>query len=506
MKTNQAAEGATGKVELKPKDAVRRILEAAGAEVPDKEAHWLGYHMERFVNHTRKHGELLEFPVAVEAYLSFFMQGNPKDWQVDQLKQALVLFGRGTERWRWVRATPEARGEGQLGRGAKGERREGDGEVRLGAKGEGREGESDQRSGLHAGLQVGPKGWVLRYRVKASGVNGVLVSAQGEVSPNGPPAELEAWIEGLRRAIRVSHYSIRTEQTYIEHVRRFLLFTGPVSAEGLGEKQVQRYLEYLALTRRVAASSQNQAFSALLFFFKRVLVRPLGDMEETARARRGKKLPEVLSREEMKRFLALTEGTGGLMVRLLYGAGLRLTECIRLRVKEVDFDRGVILVRDGKGGKDRSVMLPESARAALVQHFERLKVLWEQDRAAELDGVWLPDALERKYPNAGKEWGWQWVFPAKGVSVDPRSGRSRRHHVSDNMLHRMVKQAAQRAGIAKPVSAHTLRHSFATHLLEAGTDIRTVQDLLGHASVETTQIYTHVMAKPGLGVRSPLDA
>jgi integron integrase len=470
------------KPELKPKDAVRRILEAAGAEVPDKEAYWLGYHMERFVNHTRKHGELLDFPVAVEAYITVFKQTNPPDWQVDQLKQALVLFGRGTERWRWERAK-ESRGE----------------ESRFERRGEGRGAES-------APYLAGPGGHVLRYRVKASGVNGTLVSAQGEVSPKGPPPELEAWIEGLRRAIRVNHYSIRTEQTYIEHVRRFLLFTGPVVAEELGEKQVQRYLEYLALTRRVAASSQNQAFSALLFFFKRVLVKPLGDMEETARASRGRRLPEVLSRDEIRRFLALTEGTSGLMLRLLYGAGLRLQECIRLRVKEIDFERGIILVRDGKGGKDRTVMLPESARAALVQHFERLKVLWEQDRAAEVDGVWLPDALDRKYPNAGKEWGWQWVFPAKGISVDPRSGRSRRHHVSDNMLHKAVKLAAQRAGIAKSVSAHTLRHSFATHLLEAGTDIRTVQDLLGHASVETTQIYTHVMQKPGIGVRSPLDA
>ena len=474
MKTNHTAEEAkkdAAKGELKPKDAVRRILGAAGAEVSDKEAFWLGHHMERFVNHTRKHGELLEFPVAVEAYLTFFMQSKPADWQVDQLKQALVLFGRGTERWRWVRV-----------------------------------GEKDPAGSWGLQIQAGPQGYVLRYRVKASGRNGVLVSAQGEVSPKGPPVELEAWLEGLRRAIRVSHYSIRTEQTYIEHVRRFLLYTGPVAAEELGEKQVQRYLEYLALTRRVAASSQNQAFSALLFFFKRVLVRPLGDMEETARARRGKKLPEVLGKEEVRRFLALTEGTGGLMLRLLYGAGLRLQECIHLRVKEMDFERGIIMVRDGKGGKDRTVMMPESARAALVQHFERLRLLWAQDRAAEVDGVWLPDALDRKYPNAGKEWGWQWVFPSKGISVDPRSGRSRRHHVSDNTLHKMVKQAAQRAGIAKTVSAHVLRHSFATHLLENGVDIRTVQDLMGHSSVETTQVYTHVMAKPGLGVRSPLDA
>ena len=374
----------SAKVELKPKDAVRRILEAAGAEVSDKEAFWLGHHMERFVNYTRLHGELLDFAVAVESYVTFFKQGNPKEWQLDQLKQALVLFGRGTERWRWVRVgEKDPAGAESVGSAAGAPRPQ--------------------------EIQAGPQGYVLRYRVKASGVNGVLVSAQGEVSPKGPPPELEAWIEGLRRAVRVNHYSIRTEQTYIEHVRRFLLYTGPVAAEELGEKQVQRYLEYLALTRRVAASSQNQAFSALLFFFKRVLVRPLGDMEETARARRGKKLPVVLSKEEVKRFLALTEGTGGLMVRLLYGAGLRLQECLHLRVKEVDFDRGVIMVRDGKGGKDRTVMMPESARGALVQHFERLRVLWEQDRAAEVDGVWLPDALDRKYPSAGREWGWQWV-------------------------------------------------------------------------------------------------
>jgi len=456
----------TNEKELKPKDAVRRILTAAGVELPDKEAFWLGYHMERFVNHTRKHGELLDLPVAVEAYLVFFMQGSPAGWQVDQLKQALTFFGRGTERWRWVKAKDDE---------------------------------------LEGGPMAGPQGWVLRYRVKASGVNAALVSAKGEVSPAGPPVEMEAWLDALRRAVRVNHYALRTEQSYIEQVRRFLMYTGPVGAEELGEAQVQRYLEYLAIGRRVAASTQNQSFSALLFFFKRVLNRPLGDMEATARARRGRRLPEVLGKEEVGRFLALTDGTSGLMLRLLYGSGLRLMECIRLRVKEVDFERGTVFVRDGKGDKDRMVMLPESLRAPLKQHFERLKVLWDQDRAAEVAGVWLPDALDRKYPNAGKEWGWQWVFPAKGISVDPRSGLSRRHHVSDNALHKAVKVAAQRAGIAKPVSAHTLRHSFATHLLEAGADIRTVQELLGHASVETTQIYTHVMQKPGLGVRSPLD-
>ena len=451
---------------LVPNDAVRRILASAGVEIPDKEAYWLGLHMERFVKYTRTNCELLDLPVCSESYRASVVRGGAPDWQLAQIDQALALFARGTERWQWVRAREDA----ELGR-----------------------------------LTVSPGGWVLRYRIKASGRNAGLVSAEGEVAPGGPPPELEAWLESLKQAVRLNHYSLRTEQSYIEQVRRFLLFTGPVSAEGLGEGEVKRYLEHLVLRRNLSAASQNQAFSALLYFFKRVLGRELGSLEDTVRAKRGRRLPEVLSREEVRRLLGFTEGTSGLMLRLIYGAGLRLMECVRLRVKEVDFERGMLMVRNGKGGKDRVVMLPETVRAGVVQHFERLRLLWEEDRKAERDGVWLPDALDRKYPNAGREWGWQWVFPAKGLSVDPRSGRERRHHVSDNMLHKAVKVAVERAGIAKPVSCHTLRHSFATHLLEAGTDIRTVQDLLGHASVETTQIYTHVMQKPGLGVRSPLD-
>jgi integron integrase len=452
---------------LVPKDSVRRILASAGVEIPDKDAYWLGLHMERFVNYCRAHCELLELPVCAESYRASVAQGGAPEWQLAQIAQALSLFARGTERWQWVRP----RDEEPMGR-----------------------------------LTLSPGGWLLRYRIKASGRNAGLVSAEGEVAAGGPPPELESWMEALKKSVRLNHYSIRTEQSYLEQVRRFLLFTGAVPAEALGEVQVKRYLEYLVLNRNLSAASQNQAFSALLYFFKRVLGRELGGLEDTVRAKRGRKLPEVLSRDEVRRLLGFTEGTSGLMLRLLYGAGLRLMECVRLRVKEVDFERGVLMVRDGKGGKDRVVMLPEAVRAGLVQHFERLRLLWEADQKAGLDGVWLPDALDRKYPNAGKEWGWQWVFPAKSLSVDPRSGRERRHHVSDNMLHKAVKVAVERAGIAKPVSCHTLRHSFATHLLEAGTDIRTVQDLLGHASVETTQIYTHVMQKPGIGVRSPLDA
>ena len=520
------------KPELVPKDGVRRILDAAGALVSDSDAYWLGLHMESFVNYARIHCELLELPVCAESYISFVRQGNPTDWQVSQIKQALLLFSRGTERWQWLRANERTTQAGMPGvlyspvrqtspapntpnleQSTLNQGRNSPSTPKVGLAPLNRLAESAfRKAGAVDGSTLGPNGaeevkreWVLRYRVKASGVNACIISAEGAVSPAGPPPEMEVWLEAAKRALRLNHYSIRTEQSYIDQLRRFLLFTGPVKAEDLGEAQVQRFLEYLAIQRLVAASTQNQAFSALLFFFKRVLNRPLGDMEDTVRASRGRRLPEVLSRDEMKRFLALTEGTSGLMLRLLYGAGLRLMECIRLRVKEVDFDRGVIMVRDGKGGKNRVVMLPVAVRPGLAQHFERLRVLWAQDQAAQLDGVWLPDALDVKYPRAGREWGWQWVFPAKDVAVDPRSGRTRRHHLSDSTLHKAVKVAARRAEIAKPISAHTLRHSFATHLLEAGTDIRTVQELLGHASLETTQIYTHVMQKPGMGVRSPLD-
>ena len=461
-------------VEFKPTQGVRRILAAAGVNPSDKEAYWLGWHMEKFVKYARQHCELLDLPVAISAYLASrrVEVPPPEAWHLAQAEQALTFFGRGTEHWMWESAENRAQRN------------------------------PDQRSGL----QSGPQGYVLHYRVRVSGRVDFAPGETGAVSAEGPPPEMALWLEALRRSVRLNQYSIRTEQTYLEAVKRFLVFTGPGPAAELGEAQVKRYLEYLAVERNVSASTQNQAFSALLYFFKKVLGRELGDLSETARAKRGRKLPEVLSREEVRKVLAFTEGTPGLMLRLIYGAGLRLMECIRLRVKEVDFERSVIFVRDGKGGKDRTVMLPESLREALRGQRERLEELWRQDREAELDGVWLPGAMEVKAPNLGKELGWQWYFPAKGASVDPRSGKKRRHHVHDNTLHKAVKVAVERAGIAKTVSCHTLRHSFATHLLEAGTDIRTVQDLLGHSSVETTQIYTHVMQKPGIGVRSPLDA
>jgi integron integrase len=243
----------------------------------------------------------------------------------------------------------------------------------------------------------------------------------------------------------------------------------------------------------------------LLFYFDHVLERPLGDLQGTLRARRGRHLPVVLSQGEVDRLMAVLEGTVGLMVRLMYGTGLRLMECCRLRVKDVDFARGQIVIRGAKGDKDRVVMLPEQVRAGLEGHLRRVQVLFEADRRDGLPGVWLPGALADKYPNAAVEWSWQWVFPSRTLSLDPRSGLRRRHHVHENGLQKAVKEAARLAGIDKPVSCHTLRHSFATHLLEAGVDIRTVQELLGHSRLDTTMIYTHVMTRPGIGVQSPLD-
>jgi len=305
--------------------------------------------------------------------------------------------------------------------------------------------------------------------------------------------------------MRLRRYSLRTEEAYRDWIQRFLRFHGDVAPESLAEPEVREYLEYLAVARNVSASTQNQALSALLFLYASVLERPLGELQEVVRARRPSRLPVVLSREEVQRLLHAMEGTLGLITRLLYGTGLRLMEGLRLRVKDVDFERGQITVREGKGDKDRIVMLPLALRDPLQAHLQRVRLLWESDRAAGLPGVWMPYALDRKYPEAGREWAWMWVFPGKRTSRDPRSGLERRHHAHETAVQRAVKQAARLAQIPKPVGCHTLRHSFATHLLERGTDLRSLQELLGHNSVETTQIYTHVMTRPGIGVVSPLD-
>lgn len=320
------------------------------------------------------------------------------------------------------------------------------------------------------------------------------------------PAKPPRLLDQVSDAIRRRHYSYRTEQSYIHWIKRFIFFSDKRHPKDMGAQEVTAFLSHLARDRDVAAATQNQALAALLFLYKEVLGQALPWLDQIERAKRPARLPTVLSVAEIQRLLGAMEGTKWLMASLLYGAGLRLRECLKLRVKDIDFDYRQILVRDAKGGKDRVTMLPQSVVEPLQRHLIRVKTLHEQDAASGHGDVALPDAIARKYPRAPYEWGWKFVFPSHKLSVDPGTGVIRRHHVFENYLIRGVKEAARAARIAKHVSCHTLRHSFATHLLERGQDIRTVQELLGHSSVETTMIYTHVMNKGGRGVNSPLDA
>ena len=325
-------------------------------------------------------------------------------------------------------------------------------------------------------------------------------------SPNTAAPSPPRLLDRVRETIRRLHYSDRTEETYVHWIRRFIHFAGMRHPALLGAAEVTAFLNDLAGPRNVAAATQNQALSALLFLYKQVLEQPLPWLESLDRAKRPVRVPAVLTRDEVRRLLAGMRGSKWLMASLLYGAGLRLRECLKLRVKDVDFGYRQILVRDGKGAKDRVTMLPASVIAPLGAHLERVKRLHERDLAGGHGEVALPHALALKYPRAPREWAWKFVFPSHKLSVDPRSGAVRRHHVYENFLIRGVKDAARAAGIAKHVTCHTLRHSFATHLLESGYDIRTVQELLGHADVSTTMVYTHVLNKGGRGVASPLDA
>jgi integron integrase len=311
--------------------------------------------------------------------------------------------------------------------------------------------------------------------------------------------------EVVREKLRAGHYSRRTEEAYWGWMRRFIRFHGRRHPRELGEREVTAFLEDLAVAGKVSASTQNQALNALMFLYEHVLEVKLGRLGEFARARRPHRLPVVLSPEEVRRVLAELEGPMRLIGQLLYGGGLRLLEALRLRVKDVDFARGQITVRGGKGDKDRVTMLPATVAEALRAHLGVVRRRHEEELAAGRGEVWLPEALAVKFPGAARAWVWQWMFPARQLSKDPDSGRVRRHHVHENAVQKAVQAAVARAGLAKRATCHTLRHSFATHLLENGYDIRTVQELLGHKDVSTTQIYTHVMSKPGIGVRSPLD-
>jgi integron integrase len=316
---------------------------------------------------------------------------------------------------------------------------------------------------------------------------------------------LSKLLDQVRYLLRTRRYSIRTEEAYLRWIKQYIIFHGKTHPPNLREADVSRFLSHLALNRNVSASTQNQALSALLFLYREVLKQPLDYPSDIQRARKPSRLPVVFTREEVRAVLLHLDGDKWLIASLLYGAGLRLLECLRLRVKDLDFGYKQITVRDGKGAKDRVTILPEALAQPLQRHLTRIKDIHQQDLKNGYGNVYLPFALEKKYPNARCEWAWQYAFPSWRLSVDPRSGIVRRHHLSETAVQKAVYAAIRKAGISKAGSCHTFRHSFATHLLESGYDIRTVQELLGHKDVSTTMIYTHVLNRGGKGVRSPLE-
>lgn len=321
-----------------------------------------------------------------------------------------------------------------------------------------------------------------------------------------PPLRAARLLDQLRERIRYCHYSLRTEEAYVQWARRFVRFHGLRHPRTLGVPEVEAFLASLVALGQVSASTHRQALSALLFLYREVLDMELPWMREIRRPAARVRVPVVLSRAEVARLLAEVDPAYRLAARLMYGTGMRLLECLRLRVKDIDFDRVVIVVREGKGAKDRVVMLPTALRDELRAHLQAVRALWAGDRARQRTGVWVPEALARKYPGLGERWSWFWVWPSPTESLDPRTDLRRRHHRNEDRFSRAIGAAAIRARIAKKVSAHTLRHSFATHMLESGVDIRRVQELLGHSDVSTTMIYTHVLRSSAAGLPSPLDA
>ena len=313
------------------------------------------------------------------------------------------------------------------------------------------------------------------------------------------------FLEKVRHLMRVQHYAIRTEQAYVEWIKRFIWFHGKRHPSEMGEEEIAAFLTHLAVERNVAPATQGQALNALIYLYRKVLDRPIEEIKGIVRPKKKERIPVVLTQREVTDLLSNLEGVHWLTGCLFYGSGLRLMECIRLRVKDLDFDRLSITVRGGKGGKDRVVTLARELVVPLQRHLESVKMTHERDIAEGYGQVYLPYALERKYPNAAISWGWQYVFPATRRSIDPRSGIMRRHHMDESSVQKAVKKAVRSAGINRPASCHTLRHSFATHLLERGADIRTVQEQLGHSDVKTTEIYTHVIGRGGSAVISPLE-
>lgn len=331
------------------------------------------------------------------------------------------------------------------------------------------------------------------------------------MKPGAPPLQSARLLDQVRERVRYLHYSLKTEKAYLYWVRFFVRWSatqlgGMRHPRDMGVQEVEAFLSMMANERKVSASTHNQALSAILFLYREVLNIDLPWLNNIGRPHQTKRIPTVLTKDEVASLLVQMDGTTALLARLLYGTGMRLMEGLRLRVKDVDFDRHAIVVREAKGNKDRVVMLPHSLEGALKRQMLTTRSLWEADRLAQRGGVDTPHALEVKYPRVGNTWGWFWMFPSPTLSTDPRSGVVRRHHLFEERLQRALKKAVMQAGIAKPVSVHTLRHSFATHLLQSGTDIRTVQELLGHSDVSTTMIYTHVLKVAAGGTASPLDS
>lgn len=350
--------------------------------------------------------------------------------------------------------------------------------------------------------------WFFRAAQKGNAPRGKgvdVAEAATEIVPERVDRGSTTWERKMVDRLRLGHYQWRTEQTYREWVWKFARWLRGNPLEEATTEDFKGYLTHLAAEKNVAASTQRQAMNALVFFFREVLGREPGDLAGFQASRRPARVPTVLTGRECLKLFDGLEGTTKLMAQLMYGAGLRLLELLRLRVQDIDLERGIVTVRAGKGGKDRVTVLPESLKVQLAGHLERLRKVFEEDCVAGVAGVWLPPPVEHKIPKAGESWAWQWLFPSRQMAVDPRSGVRRRHHVQDSAFQTAIRKAAEGAKIAKRVTPHTLRHSFATHLLQAGHDIRTVQELLGHSTVETTMIYTHVLNKPGVSVRSPLD-
>ena len=441
-------------------------------------------------------------------------ENQAQEWQVERWKEAIRWFFRAAQ------VSPEQKPEGGGQKSEDGARCEGGNNQPLTSDIQHRMERNAERADGAAGTPRPANAEEHSTAIGSGSSFNIQHSTPNCPSPDPPPVgrgaaisqsppqmqrTMPTWKKDFLTVVRRRHYSYRTEQSYLVWIERFARHFRGVEMRDQGAEQIKGFLDVLALNQRLSASSQRQALNALVFLYREVFGKELGDFSDFRRARAHAHMPVWLTAAEMGRLLAQLEGKWKLMAGVMYGGGLRLMELLRLRVKDLDLSQGIVTVRAGKGDKDRVTILAEASATLLQAHLANIRQLYDADRAAGVAGVWLPDGLSRKYPKAGEEWQWFWVWPDDHLSLDPRSGIQRRHHVSDRTFQEVIKSAAHSARLNKRVTPHVLRHSFATQQLEAGYDIRTVQELLGHKDVATTQIYTHVMKKPGLGVKSPLD-